>query len=144
MWRYIHQIATNYWYVSVCCNCGSRKAVSLGSNKIKLGARAPEPTHKMIKHSTSTCLLKILGHITESFTIASNRLAFFEKKPVTDNFHFYRVLDTKKKECQNSSNNANLPVTDYDDTMVSSVYNSQTSKWSDCCSFKSEVAPLQS
>ena len=46
---------------------------------------------------------------------------YIEKRQV-DNFHFYQhVLDTKKKESQNSSNDANLSVADYDDTMVQTV-----------------------
>ena len=50
----------------------------------------PGPTSKMMKHSTSTRLLKTFGRI-ESFTIAFNLLK--------NNFHFYQhVLDTKKKK----------------------------------------------
>ena len=62
----------------------------------------PGPTDKIIKHSTSTRLLKTLDRI-ESFTIAFNCLEllkkYVEKRRDTDNFHFYQdVLDTQKKK----------------------------------------------
>ena len=70
----------------------------IGSNEDK-----PGPAGKMMRHSTSTRLLKTLGCI-ESFMIAFSRLTllekvqYVEKRRVNNNFHFYQhVLGTKKK-----------------------------------------------
>ena len=52
MWCFIHRIATDN--VSVCCNCGSGRAVSRQQHEDE-----PRPTGKMINNSTSVRLLKV-------------------------------------------------------------------------------------
>ena len=93
----------------------------------------PGPTGKMMKHSTSTRLLKTLGRI-EAFTIAFSHPTllkeYIEKRRV-DNFHFHQqLLHTKKKEGQNQngSNDTNLSVTHYDDTMVAASQSKNVTK----------------
>ena len=56
MWSFVHRIATDYF--SICCNCKSQRQVHFGSKEDE-----PAPTGKMIRHSTSTPLLKALGRI---------------------------------------------------------------------------------
>ena len=89
----------------------------------------PGPTCKMTKHSTSARLLKTLSRL-ESFTIAFNRLTLLKKvcreklkKRVTDDFlHLLRCArHEKKKECQSSSSDASLSVSDYDDAMMQAL-----------------------
>ena len=71
MWCFVHRIAMDY--VSVYATVGAEGQFHVGSNEDE-----PGPTGKMIKHSTSTRLLKTFGRI-KSFTIAFNRLALLKK-----------------------------------------------------------------
>ena len=97
---FIHRIATDYVLVAIFSllqlweSKGSKFHV--GSNEDET-----EPTGKMIKHLTSTRLLKTFGR-AESFMIAFNHLPYskkyIEKKRLPDNFQYYQhVLDTKKR-----------------------------------------------